>query len=174
MNAHPTVDTSASVFTCRHPSPLGELTLVASATGVRGVYFAEHRHFSGPGDWRHDSEQPLLRSLTVQLDAYFAGSARSFSLPLEPIGTPFQQRVWAALCALEFGSTVSYTQLAHACGKPNAVRAVASAIGRNPISMLILCHRVLGSNGALTGYAGGIPRKQFLLALEQHQALELA
>lgn len=149
-----------------HDSPLGRLILAASARGMRGVYFDEHRHFKGTAGWQRDPRQALLQEAGEQLDAYFAGRRSDFTLPLDGQGTPFQQAVWQALCAIPFGQVISYGQLAQWLGNPNAVRAVGAAIGRNPVSIIVPCHRVVGATRALTGYAGGLERKQSLLALE--------
>ena len=149
-----------------HDSPLGPLILAATERGMHGLYFAQHRHFKGTDGWRRDAQLPLLREAGSQLDAYFAGSRRDFDLPLAGHGTPFQQAVWQALCTIPFGQMLSYGQLAQQLGKPKAVRAVGAAIGRNPLSIIVPCHRVVGATRALTGYAGGLERKQSLLAFE--------
>jgi methylated-DNA-[protein]-cysteine S-methyltransferase len=149
-----------------HESPVGTLMLAATECGVAGVYFSGHRRFTGHHGWTLDGGQPLLQRLRSQLDEYFAGERREFDLPLDLAGTAFQKRVWSRLLALPFGSRESYGAQARAIGQPDAVRAVGSAIGRNPISIVVPCHRVVAGNGALTGYAGGLERKHYLLALE--------
>jgi methylated-DNA-[protein]-cysteine S-methyltransferase len=154
------------MYYVEHPSPAGLLLLAATERGIGGVYFPEHRHFAGRQGWTLDDGQPLLRQLRSQLDEYFAGERREFDIPLDLAGTAFQKRVWSGLQALSFGTTATYGAQASAIGQPNAVRAVGSAIGRNPVSIVVPCHRVLGRDGALTGYAGGLERKRFLLALE--------
>ena len=148
-----------------HESPLGRLLLAASDAGLCGLYFEEHRHFRGVEGWR-EGEHPHLERAATQLDAYFNGSLRRFDLPLDLRGTPFQQAVWRQLSTVAYGATTSY--LSHACaiGAERAVRAVGSAIGRNPLSIIIPCHRIVGSDGKLTGYAGGLERKRYLLAFE--------
>jgi methylated-DNA-[protein]-cysteine S-methyltransferase len=113
-----------------------------------------------------DSGQAVLTRLRRELDAYFSGRLRSFSVALEPHGTPFQKRVWAALAQIPFGETRTYGQQARAIGQPSAVRAVGAANGRNPIGIVLPCHRVIGAKGELTGYAGGLEAKEFLLKLE--------
>ena len=141
-------------------SPLGELLLAGDGDGLTGV------HMDGaPGaGWRRDPA--ALREAASQLRAYFAGELRDFDLPLAPHGTPFQQQVWAALREIPYGHTVSYAELAAAAGRPGAARAAGAANGRNPIAIVIPCHRVIGAAGALTGYGGGIARKRMLLDLE--------
>lgn len=115
---------------------------------------------------------PVLVQAAAQLAEYFAGQRQSFTIPLAPRGTPFQQEVWRALCAIPYGQTRSYGQLAAALGRPSAARAVGGACRRNPIWLMIPCHRVVGASGSLTGYAGGLERKKALLALEQGQAVQ--
>ncbi len=153
----------------RLESPLGPLLLARSSQGLAGVWFAGQKHH--PGEWAvpevsEVSDDPLLREAALQITAYFAGRHRVFDLPLDALGTAFQQQVWAALRCLAPGQTCSYGELAKRLGRPAAVRAVAAAIGRNPLSIVVPCHRVLGAGGALTGYAGGLARKQALLQLE--------
>jgi methylated-DNA-[protein]-cysteine S-methyltransferase len=153
-----------------HPSPIGPLLLVGERDGagrvrLSGIFMEEHRH--GPAvdpSWVED--RAAFREVARQLDEYFAGSRTSFDLPLAPGGTPFQRRVWAELARIPAGTTVTYGEIARRAGRPGAARAVGAAVGRNPVSIVVPCHRVVGSDGALTGYAGGIERKAFLLALE--------
>jgi len=158
----------------RTPTPLGDVRLAASARGLAGLWFDGQRHLpaqlDGPGAWPTDDNHPVLRAAALQLGQYLAGTRQAFDLPLDLSGgTPFQQAVWRALLALPRGGTTSYGALAHQIGRPAAVRAVGAAVGRNPISIAVPCHRVLGSGGALTGYAGGLPRKVELLRLEGAQ-----
>ena len=161
-----------------HATPLGRLLLVGErgAGGnllLTGIYMEQHRR--GPGvdpDWVEDAG--AFGEVRRQLDEYFAGSRRSFDLPLVPAGTPFQSRVWEALARIPWGTTVTYGELAARVGRPGAARAVGAAVGRNPISIVVPCHRVVGAGGALTGYAGGLDRKAFLLALEGQPAIEPA
>lgn len=151
-----------------YPSPLGPLLLAASERGLAGVYFAEHRHFKGMVGWRRNDEHAVLQQTAAQLGAYFAGQRKQFDLPLDlSHGTDFQQAVWHALCGLPYGSTTSYASIARQIAKPGAVRAVGAANGRNPVSIIVPCHRVIASSGALTGYAGGLPNKVALLNLEK-------
>lgn len=115
-----------------------------------------------------DEDTRLLGLLCHQLDEYFQGRRKAFQIPLDPhLGTPFQQRVWRAIANVPYGRTITYKQLAHTIGHPTAIRAAANATGDNPLAILVPCHRIIGTNGSLTGFAGGIPAKQFLLQLEQ-------
>lgn len=146
-----------------YDSPLGLLTLVERDGAVAGLYMTEHRHMPTIEGERDDTALPELRE---QLTAYFARELKEFDVRLAVAGTPFQQRVWAALAEIPYGETWSYAQLAAATGNPRAVRAVGLANGKNPVSIVVPCHRVVGSNGSLTGYGGGLARKQLLLDLE--------
>jgi methylated-DNA-[protein]-cysteine S-methyltransferase len=154
-------------------SPLGPLLLAASEQGLAGVWFDDQQH--RPPDatvaaWRENSAHPLLQQAAQQLGAYFQvapDATQRFDLPLDlSIGTAFQQAVWRALLEIPAGETRSYAQVSQAVGRPAAVRAVGAAIGRNPLTIVVPCHRVVGSSGALTGYAGGLQRKTALLARE--------
>jgi len=164
-----------STFTTRTSSPLGDLILACSDRGLCGVWFEGQRHF--PSDalvqsWQQASDHPTLLETATQLQAYFAGRRTVFDLPLDlSRGTPFQQAVWHALLAIPAGVHQSYGQLALELSNPQAVRAVGAAVGRNPVSIIVPCHRVLGSTGQLTGYAGGLERKRALLLLEGHHDL---
>ncbi len=150
-----------------YPSPLGQLVLAASPHGLAGVYFEEHRHFKGIAEWQRDDAYSVLQHTAQQLDDYFAGTRVDFDLPLDlSLGTAFQQSVWQALRNIAFGSTTSYAAIARQIGNPRAVRAVGAANGRNPLSIIIPCHRVIASSGALTGYAGGVANKKALLVME--------
>ncbi|WP_327754153.1 methylated-DNA--[protein]-cysteine S-methyltransferase [Sphingobium sp. SJ10-10] len=148
-------------------SPVGELTLVASEKGLAAVLWEndDPKHVRlEPRVERGD--HPLLDKAGQQLGEYFAGQREAFDLPLDFKGTDFQKRVWAALLTIPFGETRSYADIASQIGKPSAYRAVGAANGRNPISIIAPCHRVVGANGALTGFAGGLKAKQYLLELE--------
>jgi len=149
-----------------HDSPIGPLLLAASDQGLRGIYFDEHKYFNGPKGWQRDESDPCLRQAATQLDEYFAGQRTAFDLPLDLVGTEFQRAVWRELLILPFGSTSTYRTIAQRLGRPNAIRAAGTAIGRNPVSIIVPCHRVLGASGALSGYAGGMDRKRYLLTLE--------
>ncbi|HEU4405126.1 MAG TPA: methylated-DNA--[protein]-cysteine S-methyltransferase [Polyangiaceae bacterium] len=148
------------------PSPVGPLRLVASASALVGLYFPGHRGAPAPGR-PADERHPVLAQAEAQLREYFAGRRLAFSLPLAPRGTPFQRRVWRALVAIGPGETRSYAELARGLGRPTAARAAGAANAKNPLSIVVPCHRVVGSGGALTGYAGGLERKAWLLAHER-------
>lgn len=157
----------ADTQTTRMPSPLGTLLLAASDNQLLGVWFDDEAHLPDLSACAPDASQPVLRQAQSQLEAYFAAQRSAFDLPLSlATGTAFQQAVWQALLTIPFGSTCSYGQLASHIGKPRAVRAVGAAVGRNPLSIVVPCHRVIGANGSLTGYAGGLSRKTTLLQLE--------
>jgi methylated-DNA-[protein]-cysteine S-methyltransferase len=150
-------------------SPVGELRLVERDGAITAIEFSP---FRAPADGRpvgdRDDEQPVLVEAVRQLRAYFDRDLKEFDLPLSPQGTAFQRQVWAELRKIGYGETASYGQVAHRLGHSNAAsRAVGVANGRNPIPIVIPCHRVIGANGSLTGYAGGMDRKQVLLELEQ-------
>jgi len=152
------------------PSPLGPLTLVADDGALVGLYFDHHHPAPRPerlGRVLDPSAgaDPVLATAAAQLDEYFAGRRTTFDLPLRATGTPFQRDVWAAIAATGYGTTTTYAAIAVALGRPTAVRAVGAAVGRNPLSIVVPCHRVVGSAG-LTGYAGGLDRKRYLLRLE--------
>jgi methylated-DNA-[protein]-cysteine S-methyltransferase len=148
-------------------APLGTILLARTRNGLAGAWFAGQKHHPAALAAPYVEQDALLQAAMRRLDAYFDGMPVSFDLPLDPGGTPFQRRVWAALLEVPRGTTRSYADIARALAIPAAVRAVAAAIGRNPLSIIVPCHRVVGSNGALTGYAGGIGRKTALLALER-------
>lgn len=149
-------------------SPLGPMTLAASSQGLSGVWFDGQKHQPDPQAWPQDAAHPVLLQAQAQLAEYFAGQRRVFELPLDlGAGTDFHQAVWRGLIQIAPGTTTAYGELARRIGKPLAVRALGAAVGRNPISIIVPCHRVLGADGALTGYAGGLDRKTALLRLEQ-------
>jgi methylated-DNA-[protein]-cysteine S-methyltransferase len=161
-----------SLYSCTYDSPVGELALVASAEGLVAVLW--------PVDVRvplasvpvrvERATNSILASTATQLDEYFAGHRTNFDIPLVPEGTEFQREAWAALRLIPFGETRSYAQQAQTIGRPNAVRAIGAANGRNPISIIVPCHRVIGSNGSLTGFGGGLDAKSFLLNHERRVA----
>ena len=155
-------------------SPVGALTLVASARGLAAILWENDDPRRVPlGALTAAPEHPLLVETERQLAAYFAGELTAFDVPLDFAGTDFQKRVWAALLTIPFGETRSYGEIARAIGRPAAVRAVGAANGRNPISIIAPCHRVIGSDGSLTGFAGGLAAKRLLLAIEGRSATQL-
>jgi methylated-DNA-[protein]-cysteine S-methyltransferase len=151
-------------------SPLGELTIVADGEALTGIYFRHHWHrpaqdaFGAQVDAQSD---PLLAEAGAQLTAYLSGDRADFNLPITLHGDERQHRVWKLLTAIPYGDTVSYSELAGALADGTTAQEVGQAVGRNPLSIVVPCHRVVGSNGQLTGYAGGLKRKQFLLDLEE-------
>jgi len=156
------------MFYAHLASPVGPLLLVADGGGLREVRFIAIEGAAIPAhDWQHDPS--ALGDPIRQLSAYFAGKLETFDLHLAPEGTPFQKKVWNELCRIPYGETISYGELARRIGNPKASRAVGLANGSNPIPIVIPCHRVLGSNGKLTGYGGGLSIKEKLLALERRQ-----
>ena len=157
----------ATLHSCTIASPLGKLTLAATDAGLAGAWFEQQRHWPDTRGWLDDPGHPVLREAAAQLAEYFAGRRRHFDLPLDlSHGSAFQQSVWGAQRAIPAGRTTSYGALGASIGNPAAVRAVGAAVGRNPISVIVPCHRVLGTDGSLTGYAGGLERKSALLELE--------
>lgn len=148
------------------PSPLGPMLYVRTAAGLAGAWFDAQKWFPGTFDAPERPDDPLIRAAAAQLDEYFAGRRVAFDVPLDLHGTPFQKAVWQALLAIECGKTCAYSDIARAVGSLQAVRAVGAAVGRNPVSVMVPCHRVIGRDGSLTGYAGGLDRKQALLRLE--------
>jgi methylated-DNA-[protein]-cysteine S-methyltransferase len=149
-------------------SPVGPLLLVGDDTGLRNIFFENGRD-RGRVEPAWEEDVKSFRDTTSQLRSYFAGELQEFDLALSPQGTPFQLNVWKRLCEIPYGETMSYGELAGRIGNPKASRAVGLANGSNPIPIVIPCHRVIGSNGKLTGYGGGLPIKEKLLALERRQ-----
>lgn len=147
-------------------SPLGQMFVQGDGQYVTGLFMPHHKGWLGPDPSWQESDAPFVR-VREQLAEYFSGERRQFDLPLRVDGTPFQQRVWQELVRIPFGTTITYTQLADRVGNPNASRAVGNANGRNPISIIVPCHRVIGADGKLTGYAGGVDKKKWLLAWER-------
>lgn len=162
----------ADTVQCRISTSLGDVRLAASSNGLCGLWFDGQRHqptepLDGPAAWPVDEAHAVLRSAARQLQEFLAGQRTRFEVPLDLSGgTPFQQAVWQALLQIDAGTTTSYAAIGRQVGRPLAVRAVGAAVGRNPVSVIVPCHRVVGSAGALTGYAGGLPRKLALLQLE--------
>ena len=150
-----------------YESPCGRMLLVAEGEGLCGVYFEEQKYFPLiTADWRHDVRHAPLRQAKRELAEYFGRERENFDVPIAPRGTPFQRAVWNAIAAVSFGETITYGELARRIGCAASVRAAAAATGRNPLTIVVPCHRIVGSNGSLTGYAGGLERKRALLALE--------
>jgi methylated-DNA-[protein]-cysteine S-methyltransferase len=156
-----------TIFFTIFDSPIGPLLLMSDGQSLIGLHTDtdKFRPAAKP-DWVRDASVPPLPEAARQLRAYFDGSLTDFDLPLAPQGTAFQRKVWRALCDIPFGETISYAQLAHRVGNPKASRAVGMANSRNPVSIIVPCHRVIGADGSLTGYAGGIERKRALLVHE--------
>ena len=152
----------------RISSPLGQILIAASDDGIKGLWFENQRHHPDITHWQAVRSQKWLDQCASEIQSYFEGTLREFKSPLSaPWGTAFQQTVWRELLLIPFGDTISYSQLATRNKKPQAVRAVGSAIGKNPWSIVVPCHRIVGANGSLTGYAGGLERKMSLLSLEK-------
>lgn len=150
----------------RYDTPLGRVLIARTDAGLAGLWFDAQKWHPGPFDAPECPDDPLLQAAAGQLADYFDGRRTRFDLPMDLRGTSFQRSVWQALCEIESGATRSYADIARHIGTPQAVRAVGAAVGRNPLSVIVPCHRVVGSNGSLTGYAGGLDRKRALLALE--------
>jgi methylated-DNA-[protein]-cysteine S-methyltransferase len=149
-------------------TPLGRVRLARTAHGLAGLWFDGQKHHPGELAAPQRPADPLLRQAAAQLRRYFEGRGARFDVPLDLHGTPFQRAVWQALLSIPPGRSCSYGEVAQAIGAPGAARAVGAAVGRNPVSLIVPCHRVLGHDGSLTGYAGGVERKRALLALEAH------
>lgn len=150
-------------------SPIGDLLLTGDGAAVSGIWMMSHRD-----EWKRAKALPrddaAFAATRAQLTAYFAGERTTFDLPLAPAGTPFQRKVWQALCEIPYGETISYGELARRIGQPTAARAVGLANGSNPLPIVVPCHRVIGADGSLTGFGGGIERKRWLLAHERRFA----
>jgi len=150
-----------------YDSPHGRMLLVAGDEGLSGVYFeGQKRHPPTDAGWRRDADHALLRQAKRELAEYFGGVRRRFETALAPEGTPFQRSIWKAISTVDYGSTITYAELARRAGFPGSARAAGAATGRNPVGIIVPCHRIIGSDGSLTGYAGGLERKHALLALE--------
>jgi methylated-DNA-[protein]-cysteine S-methyltransferase len=150
-----------------YAGPYGQMLLVANEAGLAGVYFDGQKHLPAVApQWRRDPQHATLRQAARELAEYFSGRRQRFETTLAPDGTPFPRAVWKAIAGVGFGQTISYAELAKRAGCPGSARAAGAATGRNPIGIIVPCHRIVGSNGSLTGYAGGLERKRALLALE--------
>ena len=158
--------TSPTTTTTSMDSPIGQLTLTAVGGSLTGVHMHEQRHAPKiPATYKRDDAG--LKHVVAQLHAYFAGELSVFDLPMTMLGTEFQRQVWTGLCEIPYGETISYGELARRVGNPKASRAVGLANGRNPLAIIVPCHRVIGADGGLTGYGGGLERKVWLL---EHEA----
>src|SRR5579863_3389204 len=147
-------------------SPIGELLLVADDSALTGIYFVGCDHIpTASKGWKRNAQHPVLRQAAAQLEEYFAGKRKTFSLPLRLSGTEFQQKVWEQIARIPHGETINYSELARRAGAPEAVRAAGTSTGRNPVAVIVPCHRVVGKDGTLCGFAGGLDRKRHLLAL---------
>ena len=147
--------------------PQGGMLLVAGDAGLAGVFFNRQKHHpKRQANWKKDPQHRVLRQAKRELAEYFAGKRKRFDVALSPNGTPFQRSVWRAISTVGFGETITYGELARRAGHPGSARAAGAATGRNPIGIIVPCHRIMGANGTLTGYAGGLSKKRALLALE--------
>lgn len=146
-------------------SPVGILTVAATDAGLHAIEFPRNRHPADRQGWA-EGDHAVIEAAAGQLQDYFAGRLKVFDLPLAPRGTDFQRMVWRTLAGIGYGETISYAQLAQRVGRPTAMRAVGAANGRNPLPIVLPCHRVIGADGSLTGFGGGLPTKQFLLQFE--------
>jgi methylated-DNA-[protein]-cysteine S-methyltransferase len=156
-----------AIYFDRIPSPLGPIVVAADAAALIGVWFDGQRHQPAvDGRWQRRHDLPVLRRAAAELAEYFAGARTRFEVPLAPSGTAFQRAVWNAIATVPYGETIAYRALAARAGRPDGARAAGAATGRNPLSIVVPCHRIVGAGGALTGYAGGLERKRALLALE--------
>jgi methylated-DNA-[protein]-cysteine S-methyltransferase len=160
------------IFQSHTTSPLGDVLLAATEQGLAGVWFVQGQlHMPNSNQWTTDEVHPTLLAAAQQLHDYFSGQRKSFDLPLQPAwGTPFQRAVWQALQRIPYAHTSTYGDIARGIGNPKAVRAVGAAIGQNPHSIIVPCHRVVGANGSLTGFSGGLDRKKHLLLHEATHA----
>src|ERR1017187_1342677 len=148
-------------------SPIGDLMLVADASTLTGLYFVGCNHIPAASKgWALNAQLPVLRQAAKQLQEYFTGTRDNFSVPLRIAGTDFQEKIWREIAIIPYGETISYSDLAKRAGEPEAIRAAGTNTGRNPVAIIIPCHRVVGKNGGMGGFAGGLERKRLLLKLE--------
>jgi methylated-DNA-[protein]-cysteine S-methyltransferase len=149
-------------------SPVGKLMLVADVSALTGVYFVGHDHIPAASrTWTLDAQNPVLQKTAKQLGEYFAGKRSSFSIPLRLSGTDFQEKIWKEIARIPFGETISYSDLAQRAGAPAAIRAAGTSTGRNPVAIIVPCHRIVEKSGGLGGFAGGLDRKRHLHKLEK-------
>jgi methylated-DNA-[protein]-cysteine S-methyltransferase len=172
QHPHKSLMPTTAIHQMHSTSPLGDVLLAATAQGLAGVWFMHRqKHLPDSSAWVYDSAHPTLMVAATQLREYFDGQRQTFEIELQAAwGTPFQRAVWRALQRIPYGHTSTYGDISRDIDKPKAVRAVGAAIGQNPHSIFVPCHRVLGVNGSLTGFAGGLDRKKHLLALEATHA----
>jgi methylated-DNA-[protein]-cysteine S-methyltransferase len=160
-----------TVYYDEFASPLGTMLVASDGVALTGAWFVGQRYVPViDAGWQRRRELPVLERAAAELAEYFGGNRRRFELALAPRGTPFQRDVWTAIASVPFGQTISYRELAMRAGRPEGIRAAGAATGRNPLSIVIPCHRIVGSDGTLTGYAGGLDKKRALLALERGEA----
>jgi methylated-DNA-[protein]-cysteine S-methyltransferase len=149
---------------------LGELLLVATSTHLVGIYFPNHKHGPKlPDDWELNPKHPILRQAGAEIQEYLNGKRTSFAVPISFEGTGFQHEIWKQIALIPFGETITYSELAQRAKAPQAVRAAGAATGRNPLSIIVPCHRIVGKNGSMTGFAGGLDRKRSLLKIEANR-----
>ena len=150
-----------------YTSPMGRMLIVAADEGLRGLYFIDQKYYREvEGDWTRAPKHPVVRQTTREMQEYFAGTRKVFDVSIAPEGTPFQASIWKAISSVKYGDSITYSELARRAGHPDAIRAAGTATGRNPITIIVPCHRIVGSDGSLTGYAGGLDRKRALQELE--------
>ena len=150
-----------------YESPMGRMLIVASDEGLNGLYFIDQKYYREvEPDWVRGEKHPVVRQTAREMKEYFGGKRKEFDVPLAPEGTPFQAEVWKAISSVRYGNTITYSELARRAGHPDAIRAAGTATGRNPITIIVPCHRIIGADGSLTGYAGGLHRKRALQELE--------
>jgi methylated-DNA-[protein]-cysteine S-methyltransferase len=155
-------------------SPIDELLFLSEGEALSCLHMIEGKQkMEIDSAWKRDDKLPIFKAVREQLESYFAGELKDFDVPMQMHGTEFQLKVWNELCNIPYGTTINYGQLAHRIGNPNAQRAVGLANGRNPIAVIVPCHRVIGANGTLTGYGGGLSRKEILLKLEGRASLKV-
>jgi methylated-DNA-[protein]-cysteine S-methyltransferase len=147
-------------------TPQGLMLVAATDRGLSGVWFKGQKYFPVTAGWTRAPQHAVVRQAKKELTEFFAGKRRRFSVALDPQGTPFQRKVWRAIYGVGFGQSITYGELARRAGAVGSARAAGAATGRNPLSVVVPCHRIVGANGSLTGYAGGLARKRALLALE--------
>jgi methylated-DNA-[protein]-cysteine S-methyltransferase len=150
-----------------YESPMGRMLIVATDRGLSGLYFVDQKYYREVGrDWLRGEHNQIIRETACELSEFFAGERKKFDVTLAAEGTSFQASIWRAISSVEYGDSITYLELARRAGHPQAVRAAGTATGRNPITIIVPCHRIVGSDGSLTGYAGGLERKRALRELE--------